>query len=219
MAKKLAINSVVDQLVSELSKSILSGELKAGQKLVESTIAEEWGVSRASLREAFRILHNQGFIEQKPRKGCFVTKLTPEYVREVYQVRAVLEELAVCQAVKKGGAAHIAELKALNDAMVIAHEEKDFDKYAHLNECFHQNILNAAGNKFLLSVMESIHHIVQRCMTISRPGVHGHSNESHQKLIQFMENGDAVQAGKMRRERVLEVCELVISHMDTNSLG
>lgn len=213
MGKQLVPQSVVNEIVKELERRIVEGELTPGQRLVESALSEEWGVSRTSLREAFRRLESMGYVTYKPRRGVSVSQLSPDHVRQIYQVRAVLEELVVQLAVQNCDETLLDELKQLDSQMLQAYAKNDTKKYARLNALFHQHILDATKNDFLQKVMLSIHKNVERCMAYCRPGHQGDSNISHRQLIQLFEKKDAVAAGKARHDRVLVMSELVIQCM------
>src|SRR6056297_804513 len=77
-----------------LKESILNGSLKPGEKLMESRIAEDLGVSRTPVREAIRKLEKEKYVKMIPRKGAYVEDLTMEDILEVLEIRIVLEGLA-----------------------------------------------------------------------------------------------------------------------------
>ncbi|HIU18216.1 MAG TPA: GntR family transcriptional regulator [Candidatus Avidesulfovibrio excrementigallinarum] len=213
MGRTLSPQSVVSEIIKEIERRIVEGELAPGQRLVESTLAAEWGVSRASLRDAFRSLESMGYVKHEPRRGVSVSQLSPEHVRQIYQVRAVLEGLVVRLAVENSTEELLEKLKDLNAQMREAFARKDMERYAVLNEEFHQSILLAAHNQFLESVMLSIHKNVGRCMAYCKPGHVEDSNVSHRSLLQFFEEKDAERAGKARHDRILAMGELVISRL------
>src|SRR5579872_2208552 len=79
------------RVVAELRQSILTGQLKPGERLVEERLAEELGVSRNPVREAIRALASEGLVEVKARRGASVLKMTEQEARETIEVRALLE--------------------------------------------------------------------------------------------------------------------------------
>lgn len=80
-------------------ETILTGELKPGDRIVESRLAQELGVSQAPVREALRELEFSGLVEQKPFSGTYVKQVTVKEIRQFYEVRAALERLgAECAA-------------------------------------------------------------------------------------------------------------------------
>jgi GntR family transcriptional regulator, rspAB operon transcriptional repressor len=94
-----------------LRRRIINNELPAGTRLLETRLAEEFGVSRTTLRSALRELKNDGLIEMSPRRGCFVARMDPTDIHDICFARYVLE----------AGAA--SELRTIDDALLQALEE------------------------------------------------------------------------------------------------
>jgi DNA-binding GntR family transcriptional regulator len=204
-------SSVVDEIVAEIERRITSGAYQPGQRLVETDLIQEWNISRTSLREAFRILESNGYLKHFPRRGVAVASLTPKDVMDIYQVRAVLEGLVMKLAIEHTSEALIQKLLELNDLMLNAYAASDLEKYRQYNIQFHEEILQASQNAFLISVMHSIHKNVERCMSYLHPGDQNDSNLSHQKIIETFQKKDAVAAETSRHDRILAMADLVIS--------
>jgi DNA-binding GntR family transcriptional regulator len=90
-SEKLPFRSEKERIYSELRKEILSFEINPRELLVEGFVAKRFGVSKAPVREALAILQRDGLIEALPRKGYMVTPVTFQDVRELFELRAVLE--------------------------------------------------------------------------------------------------------------------------------
>ncbi|HSH36157.1 GntR family transcriptional regulator, partial [Schnuerera sp.] len=82
--------SLSDIVIDYITKKILTGEYKEGDRILESKIAESLEISRAPVREGIIELQNQGLLKYIPRKGNFVTKMTMEDVKEVFDIRLLL---------------------------------------------------------------------------------------------------------------------------------
>jgi len=87
--------SMVQLATEALRHMILGGELLPGDRIIENRLTVELGVSRPPLREALRLLEQQGLVEQVPRRGAFVRNLTLHDVYEIFTLRRELERLAV----------------------------------------------------------------------------------------------------------------------------
>src|SRR5207237_5672406 len=85
-----SLTTVVQQ---EIERAILAGEYQPGSKLIEATLAERMGVSRGPVREAFRMLEEAGLVRNEKNRGVFVRAIAIEEALEIYDLRAVLEEL------------------------------------------------------------------------------------------------------------------------------
>ena len=92
LAKRSTLRGEVANL---LRKRILDGDIPSGERLIETEIAEQLGVSRMPVREALRMLESEGLIKSVPRKGLIVSEYTEEDIREYYTIREALEVCAV----------------------------------------------------------------------------------------------------------------------------
>ena len=102
-----------DQVKSYLTNAILSGVYKPGERLVETRIAQQLGVSQAPVREAIRELELLGFLKSEPFRGASVRQLSTDELLEIYPVRAALEGVAARAAVTRlteDDFAHLSEL-------------------------------------------------------------------------------------------------------------
>ncbi|MFN2535886.1 MAG: GntR family transcriptional regulator [Pseudonocardiaceae bacterium] len=91
----LAPSSLVELAVQRLCNEILSGALVPGERLIEEQLTRRFGTSRAPLREALRLLGQQGLVEHLPRRGVRVAELSPQDVDELFGLREVLERFSV----------------------------------------------------------------------------------------------------------------------------
>src|SRR5699024_9343417 len=84
-----------NKVCSVLRKAILKGEFKAGERLVQTELAERIGVSRMPIREALRTLEIEGLVKLEPHKGAVVREISKEDITEIYELRSILEPLAL----------------------------------------------------------------------------------------------------------------------------
>ena len=93
--------SLTDEIADIVRERILKGEYEIGEKIKENQIASELRVSRTPIREAFKLLENEGLIDYIPNRGCFAKGFTKQDVEDIYAVREALEEMAVRWAVAR----------------------------------------------------------------------------------------------------------------------
>lgn len=142
---KIKLLSAKEQVAAVLRKAILSRELVEGEDITLEAIAQMVGVSSMPVREAFQILAADGLIKVRPNKGAVVLGINEKTIREHYEIRALLESEAVAKASLPGvdisriGEAFHASEKALS--------ENNTAEYSDLNQAFHMEIWNAAGNE------------------------------------------------------------------------
>lgn len=180
---ELVSASLVELAVSRLTREILSGGAEPGERLVEEQLTRRFGISRAPLREALRLLAQRGLVEHMPRRGARVAILSDVDIQELYAVRDVLERHAV--AATPAGA-DLAGITAAMKAMQEADERGDRFDMATAHREFHVAVVALAGNRQLSLVYESVLVKMQLYMAlnlrreaeVARPhdGVHRHEH-------------------------------------------
>ena len=139
--------TLVDVAADRLRAAILSGALSPGQKLVEEQLCADLGISRAPLREALRLLTQQGLVEHLPRRGSRVTAWSPADILQLFALRNVLERHAIEQALPlPDPTADLACVRRMLDEMDRATDELERDD-AHRR--FHAAVVALAGNRQL----------------------------------------------------------------------
>jgi DNA-binding GntR family transcriptional regulator len=185
--------SLVELAFNRLSQEILSGRTDPGERLVEEQLTRRLGISRAPLREALRLLAQQGLVEHIPRRGVRVATLSDEDVRELYEVRDVLERHAVKS---RPADADLSGLRAALDVMGKATETGDRLAIADAHRQFHVAVVALGGNRQLSALYESVLVRIQLYMAVNlrreaevadaADGVH-----RHERLMAAVERGDA----------------------------
>ena len=159
--------SLVEVATRQLREEILSGALPPGQRLVEEQIVARFSISRPPLREALRVLAQQGLVEHVPRRGARVTELSETDVDQLFGIRLALELHAVRTTYPLAVAPDDARLAALQghlDAMRRA--ERDGDELAKddAHRAFHAEVVALAGNRQLDLALEPVLLKLQRPM-------------------------------------------------------
>lgn len=142
---------VYEQFKEELSE----GSFQSGERIVESNLAKKYGVSRGTIREAIRLLEQDGLLEDK-EKSLHVVKFTESDVIEMYQCRKSLECLAAelaCENITDE------EIHILNNAVeqaTVSKDNNEHEKVIYFNTVFHEGIVKASRNKLLMGLLESL---------------------------------------------------------------
>jgi DNA-binding GntR family transcriptional regulator len=166
-AAELEASSLVDLAVRRLRSEILSGALAPGERLVEEHLTRRFGTSRAPLREALRLLGEQGLVEHLPRRGVRVTELSEQDMDELFSLRDVLERFAISTALAAGTpppANRMAELTESLADMERATRADDPLGRAEAHRRFHLGLVSLAGHQHLLRVYEPVIVKLQLCM-------------------------------------------------------
>ncbi|QRM32660.1 GntR family transcriptional regulator [Microvirga sp. VF16] len=144
-----------DRIVQTIADAIISGDLPGGARLRESELAQRYGVSRAPLREALRLLEERRLIERLPYSGVRVTELSVKLASDLYEIRAELEALACRRAAALIGPDQIAELEHLlagEAENIDGIERGKRDRLPPIRD-FHTRIAEIAGNQELLRLL------------------------------------------------------------------
>lgn len=139
-----------DQIREYLVDAILNGEYNAGDRIVETRVAQQLGVSQGAVREAIRELEWMGFLETQPYSGTYVKDLSVADLQEIYPVRAALEALGARLAAPRLTEEQLQELEVLIDGMLAVGEQGDTRRMSELNFTFHRKIIEASGNSALI---------------------------------------------------------------------
>jgi DNA-binding GntR family transcriptional regulator len=180
-----------DQVKQHILDRIESGEFLPGERLVESQLAAQLGISQAPVREAIRDLVSAGFLEREPHKGAIVRILSDEDLREIYTVRGPLDALAAELAAPHIRDEHIETLIEIKEKMLEMARAEDFIAAARLDWQFHMFIVELAGNKLLRRIYNNLQLSQYILITMRR------SNQSlenlagrHQAIIDALQTRD-----------------------------
>ena len=152
---------LVELVADEVRRRIVEGAWEQGQRLVESQVAAELGVSRNPVREAFRSLQAEGFLEMEPRRGSRVAVLSADEAGHLFDVRAALEELAAGLAARRRDPADVAELGEVVRMGMDAAAEGRLADLPPMNTRYHQVLCRASGNPQLIAVMKPLRDRIQ----------------------------------------------------------
>lgn len=201
-------SSQVVRIAEHLERAILKGRFRGGQKLSESDLARSLGASRTPVREAMRLLVAQGLLVSRHGSGAAVPRLEPEHVSEVLAIRCCLESFALKLAIPGIGEDGIACLNAAYDAMERARATGDVVAFEEHDEALHRAILEAAGNRALIGVIDGLSKQIRamRGVLLTLPGEFALSQEFHRALIDAIEARDVERAVRLR-EGTLEIDE------------
>lgn len=217
--------SLPDRLSVDLERLILDGELAPGDRLPpERSLAELFGVSRVSIREALRELENRGLIDRKPGRGTVV--LSPgdrsgiaeqigeavnsadAVIRDIMELRAIVEPPIARITAGRATPRDIAQLQELVEAM---EKEVTGERYAELDRAFHQSIAQYTHNPLLELINEQIAQQIapsrgSRYQTRERRQI---SSAAHRRIFEAIADGDGDRAEAEARAHVLDIAQQI----------
>ena len=145
-----------DVVFNTLRTSILTGELKPGERLMEIHLADKLGVSRTPIREAIRKLELEGLVTMIPRRGAEVAQITEKNLRDVLEVRRALDALAVELACERITEDELAELKKACENFELETKRGNANQVAQADVELHDIILKASGNERLMQMISKL---------------------------------------------------------------
>ena len=188
------------QIRQVLVQRIIDGSYRPGDRLVELQIAREFDTSQGPVREALRELEALRLVESQPYRGTRVREVGDREMSDAALVRGVLEKTAA-ELGAPALAADPARLRVELAALRMAAAAGDLDAYAAHNRAFHRIVVAAAGNIVLLRLWDSLMLEVRTRVALSQrnldlPAV----AETHAPIVEALEAGDGVTAGRLLRE-------------------
>ncbi len=198
-------HSLTDLVTRELERIILSGEIKAGERLNEQALATRLGVSRGPVREAARALVRAGLVTTVINLGFFVRALSEQETHEIYDMRSVLFGFACMRLAETLTEAQAQELEALIQAMDAATEEEDGERYYKLNLEFHHAIFAACGHQRVAQTYASLInelHLARRRTLVLADRMR-QSNKEHRQLLDALKEGDRDKARALAEGHIL----------------
>ncbi|NIJ58670.1 DNA-binding GntR family transcriptional regulator [Pseudochelatococcus lubricantis] len=171
-----------------LAERIIAGEIEPGTRLRQDHIAGEFGASHVPVREAFRRLEAQGLAVSEPRKGVRVASFELSEVREVAEMRAALEVLALRHA-----APHLthAVLDEAEEATKAGDASRDVRSWEAANRRFHRLILEPCGMPRLLASIDDLHAASARFLFAAwRSDWEARTDHDHRAILAALRKGD-----------------------------
>jgi DNA-binding GntR family transcriptional regulator len=183
-------------LREEIAHLIASGQLKSGERINESELAQRLDVSRGPVREACRSLEEAGLLVSVVNQGVFVREMSLDDARHLYEVRGALSGLIGRLAAKRVSDAQLQSLEAQLVSMEDAAERQDMLSYYQLNLAFHDQLLQIADNPMLASMytttVNQAHLFRQRGLV--QAGSLKMSNQEHRAILDALKQRDATMA-------------------------
>ena len=217
MDKLFEINDY--ELLSEkvyriLKARIIKGDLAQGGKLFEAKIAEQLGISRTPVREALRELAAEGFVKMTPNQGMAVSIISIENIREVLQIRAILEGLAARLTAKVINKEEIKELEKYLKKMECYTNKDDILAFSKMDAEFHELILNICGNNRLIQIRKNLSDQTHRyrIRSLSIPGRLKYSLEEHREIVEALKRKDSEQADRSSQKHIENVIKNILAH-------
>jgi DNA-binding GntR family transcriptional regulator len=194
-----------DQVAAALRAAIFSGALQPGTRLVEAEIASRSGVSKAPVREAFRLLEAEGLVVSNPHRGSFVVRLSAADVQEIFSVRSALERLAVGMLVGRCDSALTAELRGAVEEMRISEGRGDVARLKEADVLFHRLIVSHAGSSRTARLWSDMLGLIRLVLAQKKISDNGQAivADRHDAILEAIERGDREGAQSLMEQHLL----------------
>lgn len=195
---------LAEKVAEVLREAIIAGALEPGSRVNESEIASRYRISRSPVREALRLLQQEGLVAMEPRRGAFVKRLTPHEVVEVYDVKSMLEGHATGLATRRMSEADLGRLVACVARMEREVAAGEMTAYVESTREFHEIIVHGCGNATLASIYQGLERKIHwlRTLSLSRPGRVEVSLADHRAILDAMRRRDAAEAERIARTHI-----------------
>ena len=198
-----------------LKHAIITGEIPAGARIVETEYAERMHISRTPLREALRKLERDGLVEYVMRRGVVVRAFTVADVMEIYTIRNALEMLTLPAIIENATEEDIADLRERLRQMDECHRRGEIQKLSPRAREFHDRMTRICGMKRVLRVIESQDEYIRRfsAVSIAKENRRNAAHAEHYMLVDYIEQRDLESFEKLMRkhiERSKETCLMAL---------
>ncbi len=198
------IEPIRELVYRHLRGRILSGAFNYGERLKEVAISEELGVSRTPVREALRKLELEGFVSYSNRRGVRVTNLDAKEMKELYELREVLEGLAARLAAERENDAEVDRLGELLFEMQQVCQTETIDGVPPIHTKFNETLYSMARNKKLHDILSRYNQYTEKSQLVSmrRPGRARQIMIEHRAIVDAISQRSPEKAEQAAREHV-----------------
>jgi DNA-binding GntR family transcriptional regulator len=211
--KAIKALAVREQSVDAIRASIMSGELAPGQRLVERELCETLDISRNTLRESYRQLEAEGFLEIRPHKGPIVATMSDDQARQIYEAREALECYAVKRFTERAGSDALIELRVVAEELANAVSSGNAHDVDYWKTRFYEDLFDGAENEFLHDQARLMYSRLTRlrARSLSYPGRAAQSAGEIRGVMAAIERRDAHHAADLWCDHVRHAAAAALS--------
>lgn len=197
-----------DVVADHIRNLIFSGQLRPNQKIDQDEIAQVLEVSKLPVREALILLENEALVRGIPRRGVFVAPLTPDDVRDHYEIYGMVEGIAARRAAANLSDEQLRELAAITEQM---HRDDMTERQEKLNFEFHRAINIAGGTPKLLAVLQLLSKTMPARFYEIAGGWSEIAGDQHRRIMAALSKRDGEAAERGMREHIVSGGDFAIT--------
>lgn len=186
-------------IYKQLRRAIIMGHLRPGLKLDVDELARKYGTSVTPVRDALQMLGQEGLVTIKSRSGYFVTHTTLKELRDLLDLREILEVAAVERAIGRITEEQLQQLEHVH-APYTGDDDESYDRYTDENRRFHYLLAKASGNDQLAEALGRLHDRLARFMVLRHAG--RIQAESHARIVAALRSRDKERAVELTRQEL-----------------
>ena len=195
----------------ELKMRILTGQIAAGERMMEEETSRDLGVSRTPVREAFKRLEKEGLVIIKPRRGAFATQMAKKDLMEILDVRESLESMAAGQACERMTKAQKEKLRSVCEKHKKAVANNPYKQMVKYDTEFHQLLVEGSRNKTLINFVEQLQELVLRFRYIYYDKTESAANVAaeHGNILEAILEGDVDKTIAETKKHIIGLKDIV----------
>jgi len=186
--------TITEQIYEILKERIVSLEIKSGTRLNIMDLSDQFKVSQTPIKDVLKKLSENGIVTTRPRRGYYVVELTPQDIKEIYQLRRLFEGCAI-----KDGKINLSKIKKLKREMKSLQKETDEKRkknmFCELDKHLHSLIIQSSNNKRLQNFFFQIYNLVVMCFHVAKE-IDKYTQE-HIEILDALQEQDFEKAYKL----------------------
>jgi DNA-binding GntR family transcriptional regulator len=203
-------NTLKNQAYTELRHSIIMGHRLPGERIDVRQIAQHYGTSITPIREALQMLSHEELVTIRPHSSYLVTQLTLKQLRDLFQVREILELAAVKGAARQITPEQLEELENVYSGYT-GDDDESYARYTAENRRFHCLIAQASGNQELANMLGHLHDRLARFMVLCHAGET--MQRSHARIIEALRSQDVSEARRAMSDELANTHQIVLERV------
>ncbi|MBN1191608.1 MAG: GntR family transcriptional regulator [Dehalococcoidales bacterium] len=208
-------SKLAEEALIKIQQSIISGDLRPNQRLIEAELSQKLGMSRTPVREAIRRLQQTGYVTIMHNGGAIVTEFSRKNIKDQFEIREALETLVVRLGCELCTEEQISQARKYLESAAEAAGKHDLSKYNQFNALFHNVLLEACGNDRLISLVRTIrdYYYLGKLASIITEAELRSIIKQHFALLEAMSKRDKKVAVKSTRKILRILAKISVTRM------